>query len=42
MILVEPERRRELFNRPFKILSGQRAAGWVCSEFPHLRSISKR
>jgi hypothetical protein len=36
MILVEPERRRELFNRPFKVLSGHRAAGWVCSEFPHL------
>ncbi|KAJ7302853.1 hypothetical protein DFH08DRAFT_1089573 [Mycena albidolilacea] len=28
MILVEPERRRELFNRPFKVLSGHRAAGW--------------
>lgn len=41
MILVEPERRRELFNRPFKVLSGHHAAGWVRSEFPHLRSISK-
>ncbi|KAJ7894263.1 hypothetical protein B0H14DRAFT_3854380 [Mycena olivaceomarginata] len=29
MILAEPERRRELFNRPFKVLSGHRAAGWV-------------
>ncbi|KAJ7302905.1 hypothetical protein DFH08DRAFT_1089590 [Mycena albidolilacea] len=28
MILVEPERRRELFNRPFTVLSGHRAAGW--------------